>query len=306
MKPRLIVHGGAWSIPDEQDEAHLRGVREAISRIYPLLEEGMSAVDAVEESVRILEEEPIFDAGRGSVLNIEGEIEMDASIMDGKTLTFGAVAALQNILHPITVAKLVMTKTEHCLLVGSGANKFAQQNNIPELDPRDLLTQRELEYYHLIKESKEYRTIIPYEPIPRGTVGAVAYDIEGNLAAATSTGGTSRKLAGRVGDTPILGAGTYADNECGAVSSTGWGESIMKSVLAKSACDLIEKYSGQRACEIALSMMHQKVGGYAGLIMIDNQGNYSLMHNTEKMAYAFMDENDRIRSGLRVSKEKAR
>ncbi|HEX37272.1 MAG TPA: asparaginase [Candidatus Cloacimonetes bacterium] len=237
MQPRLIVHGGAWSIPDERDDTHIKGVSRAISEVYPLLKKGLSAVDAVEKAVCVMEEDPIFDAGRGSVLNIDGEIEMDASIMDGKNLAFGAVAALQNILHPIKVAKLVMTETEHCLLVGTGAQKFAQAHFIPEVAPEELLTESELEFYRKVKEEKNYTTKIPFEPFPEGTVGAVALDIEGNLAAATSTGGTSRKIAGRVGDTPILGAGTFADNESGAASATGWGEAIMKSFLSKTACE---------------------------------------------------------------------
>jgi len=305
MKPRLIVHGGAWSIPDEQDEAHVNGVVRAVSEVYPLLRNGMSAVDAVERAVRVLEEDPIFDAGRGSVLNIDGEIEMDASIMDGKTLAFGGVAALQNILHPITVAKLVMTETEHCLLVGKGTQKFAREHHIPELDPQELLTDRELEYYISIKAHQEYSTKIPFVPTPKGTVGAVAMDSKGNLAAGTSTGGTSRKIAGRVGDTPILGAGTYADNECGAASATGWGEAIMKSLLTKTACDMLGKYPIRKVAARALDYMHNKVGEYAGIIMIDRHGNYSFAHNTKKMAYAYMDNSGIPIAGIVIEIDKS-
>jgi len=298
MKPRLIVHGGAWSIPDEQDEAHIKGVTEAISHVFPLLEKGLSAVDAVEKAVRILEEDPTFDAGRGAVLNSEGEIEMDASIMDGRTLAFGAVAALQNILHPISVARCVMTETEHCFIVGNGAQKFAKEHNFVELDPEELLTERELEVYKRIKREKEYSTRIPFEPTPKGTVGAVAMDRKGNLAAATSTGGTSKKLPGRVGDTPIIGAGTYADNEIGAASATGWGEAIMKSLLTKTACDLLRMYPIFEVTTRALNYMHQRVGEYAGLIMIDRHGKYSLAHITKKMAYAYFNDSEGIVAGI--------
>ena len=300
MKPRLIVHGGAWSIPDEQDYAHVKGVKAGVEEVYPLLLNGLSAVDAVETAVRILEDDQIFDAGRGAVLNKDGEIEMDASIMNGIDLSFGAVAALQNILHPISVAKCVMIRTEHCLLVGNGAQKFARDYGFTELPPEELLTERELEVYRKLKCDKSYSTRFPYEPTPKGTVGAVAMDCDGNLAAATSTGGTSRKLPGRVGDTPILGAGTYADNKLGGASATGWGEAIMKSLLTKTACDFLRDFPVSEVALRALNYMHKRVGQYAGLVMIDSNGRYSLAHTTRKMAFAYIDKDDRVVAGINL------
>ena len=294
MKPRLIVHGGAWSIPDKLDRAHINGVHRAVSEVYPLLTQGISALDAVEKAVRILEEDSTFDAGRGAFLNAIGEIELDAMIMDGRTLDFGAVMAVQNLLHPISLARRVMEKTEHCILAGNGAMDFARQQGFQLLDPRELLTPRELQFYEKIKNDPNFKTKHPFEPHPRDTVGAVALDENGNLAAATSTGGTPRKLPGRVGDSPIVGAGTYADNEVAAASATGWGESILKILLAKTAVDISADFPTQAAAELAIDSMKKRVDGLGGVILIDAKGNYGLAHNTSKMAFAFVDNEGEI------------
>lgn len=294
MKPRLIVHGGAWNIPTEMETGHIAGVERAIAEVYPQLEKGMSALDAVEAAVKILEEDPTFDAGKGAFLNAQGEIELDAMIMDGATLSFGAVAAIQNILHPVAVARMVMERTEHCFLVGVGAQQFSRQMGVPQLDPRELLTSRELVFYEKIKNDPTFTTRKPFEVPQRGTVGAVALDRQGNLAAATSTGGTPRKLPGRVGDTPIIGAGTYADNEYGAASSTGWGESIMKILLSKTACNLLTDHSAPAAAEIAVDLMHRRVNGLGGIILIDKSGNYGYAYNTPKMAFAYADSSGTV------------
>ena len=164
-----------------------------------------------------------------------------------------------------------------------------------------MLTERELEVYRRLKKEKEYSTRIPFEPSPKGTVGAVAMDCNGNLAAATSTGGTSRKLPGRVGDTPIIGAGTYADNEIGAASATGWGEAIMKSLLTKTTCDMLGLYPVSEVTTRALDYMHRKVGEYAGLILINKNGNYSLAHITKKMAYAYVDNSEGFIAGINLN-----
>lgn len=290
----MIVHGGAWSIPDEYDKNHLQGVHHAVAEIYPHLNDGMPALDAVESAVKILEADPTFDAGRGAFLNAIGEIELDAIIMDGRTLNCGAVAAVQNILHPISLARLVMERTDHCFLVGKGAQLFARQNGILELQPEALLTPRELEFYEQIKNDPEFYSHKPFEPTLKGTVGAVAIDVDGNLAAATSTGGTPRKHPGRVGDSPIVGAGAYADNQMGAASATGWGESIMKILLSRTACDLLQTHSVDQAAKLAIERLGDRVSGWGGIILIDRNGAIGFAHNTTKMAFAYADPSDEI------------
>lgn len=301
MKPRLIVHGGAWNIPSEMEQDHIRGVRQAVDQVYPRLQEGMSALEAVEAAVNILEDDPTFDAGRGAFLNAQGEIELDAMIMNGATYDFGAVAAVQNILHPVTLARLIMQSTEHCFLVGKGAQQFAKQMGMPQLDPTELLTPRELEFYEQIKNDPQFTTRKPFEVKPQGTVGAVAMDEAGNLAAATSTGGTPRKLPGRVGDSPIIGAGTYADNQLGAASATGWGESIMKALLSKTACDLLTYHSAPEAAKLAVEFLQQRVNGLGGIILIDKIGDYGIYHNTSKMAFAYANQSGDIVAAIQIT-----
>jgi len=300
MEPRLIVHGGAWNIPDKHIADHINGIQRTIAKIYPDLQEGMTALEAVEAAVKILEEDATFDAGRGAFLNAYGEIELDAIIMDGITLNFGAVAGVQNLLHPITLARKVMEQTEHCFLIGKGAQLFAQRAGIPELDPRDLLTARELKFYEEIKNDPYFHTHHPFEPKPNGTVGAVAMDKWGNLAAATSTGGTPRKLPGRVGDSPIVGAGAYADNELGAASATGWGESIMKVLMSKTACDLLNYNSAELAAQKSIDLLNQRVNGWGGIIVIDKNGQYGFAHNTTRMAFAYAHPSGEIYARIKI------
>ena len=297
MQPKLIVHGGAWNIPHEYDAAHLNGVTAAVSTVYPKMAAGLSALDAVEMAVNILEEDPTFDSGKGAFLNERGEVELDAMIMDGRTLNFGSVAALQNILHPVSVARKVMEETEHCMLVGEGALLYAKKMGFEELPPEALLTERELAFFQKIKNQENFKTHHPFEfqNQPMDTVGAVALDENGNIAAATSTGGTARKLVGRVGDSPICGAGAYADIELGGASATGWGESIMKVLLSKTTVDLFEKYSAMEAAQMSISVLRKKVNGLGGVIGIDKNGRYAFGHNTPKMAYAFWEEGEVIR-----------
>lgn len=294
MQPMLIVHGGAWSIPESLHEAHINGCTDAIQQVYPALQKGISALDAVEEAVCILEEDPTFDAGRGAFLNSEGEIELDAIICDGKTLNFGAVAAIKNILHPVKAARLLMNHPEHCFMVGEGAQKFLRTMNFPEVGIEELLTPRELEFYHKIKNDPRFKTRTPFEPNPTGTVGAVARDLQGNLAAATSTGGTPRKLPGRVGDSPVIGAGAFADNRTGAVSATGYGESIMKVLLSKLTCDGFEKKSAMKAAQDAIHILQARVNGLGGVVGINSAGEYAFFHNTEYMAMAYYHEKKKV------------
>ena len=301
MTPRLIVHGGAWNIPDEMDQAHLNGVHKAIAKVYPLLVAGMSALEAVEAAVNSLEADPTFDAGKGSFLNEIGEIELDAMIMDGRDLNFGAVAAVQNILHPVSLAKLVMEKSEHAMLVGLGAQQFADQMNIEQLSPEELLTERELIFYEQIKNDPDFLTHHPFEGDSHDTVGAVAFDVNGNLAAATSTGGTARKAQGRVGDSPIIGAGAYADNQLGAASATGWGESIMKVLLTKTLCDYFVNTDSMQAAKAAIELLSKKVNGLGGVIGINAKGQYGFAYNTPKMAFAYANEQGEVNSFIKYS-----
>jgi beta-aspartyl-peptidase (threonine type) len=288
MIPKLIVHGGAWNFPTETEEAHHNGVKHAVEQVYPLLLDGMNALDAVEKAVNILEEDPTYDAGRGAFLNEIGEIELDAMIMNGRDLSFGAVAAIQNFLHPVSIARKVMEKTEHCLLVGKGAQAFAQAEGFTALAPKELLTERELEFFEKIQNDPSFRTHHPFDlNKPSDTVGAVAMDQHGNLAAATSTGGTARKKVGRVGDSPIVGAGAYADSQLGAVSTTGWGESIMKVLLAKTLCDLFPQHTSMKAAAEAIKVLENRVSGLGGVIGINASGDYAFAHNTPKMAFAY-------------------
>jgi beta-aspartyl-peptidase (threonine type) len=287
MRARLIVHGGAWNIPEELDEGHLEGVRLAVAEVFPGLQDGLSALDAVEAAVKIMEDDPIFDAGRGSFLNAIGEIELDAIIMNGATLDFGSVAAIQNVLHPITVARMVMEHTEHCFLVGTGAQLFARKMGVPELNPQELLTARELAFYEEAKDDPNFSYRELFTSPPMGTVGAVAMDNRGNLAVATSTGGAPRKLPGRVGDSPLIGAGAYADDQSGAASATGWGEKIMKILFCKTACDLLKDHPAAAAAEMAVDLLNQRVQGLGGIILIDRRGDYGFAHNTPKMAFAY-------------------
>ena len=298
-EPKLIVHGGAWNIPEEYVPAHINGVRTAVSLVFPELRKGMSALEAVEKAVNYLEEDPTFDAGRGAFLNEVGEIELDAMIMDGRDLQFGAVAAVQNLLHPVSLAKIIMQKTEHCMLVGRGAQDFARRMNVEELDPRALLTDRELAFFEAIKNDPNYRTRLPFSAEARDTVGAVAMDENGNLAAATSTGGTARKLRGRVGDSPLVGAGAYADNHKGATSATGWGESIMKVLLSKTVCDHFSTKQAMQAAILGIQELEERVHGLGGIIGINASGEYAFQHNTPKMAFSYANQNGDVQAYIR-------
>ena len=292
--PKLIVHGGAWNIPAEHEAAHLTGMEAAIQAAWPLLEKGATALDAVEAAVNTLEEDPTFDSGRGAFLNSRGEIELDAMIMDGATLDFGSVAAVQNVLHPVSVARRLMESAEFRMLVGTGAQDFARNQGFEIVTPESLLTERELSFFKSIKDEDTFRSHHPFGEYPSDTVGAVALDQYGNIAAATSTGGTPRKWPGRVGDSPIPGAGAYADNEAGGASTTGWGESIMKVLLAKTMIDQLA--AGQKAtaaAATAIDILARRVNGLGGVIAIAKNGDYGWDYNTPKMAFAYMDTEEK-------------
>lgn len=297
QRPIILVHGGAWNIPNELVETHIKGVEKAATTGWEVLKNGGSALDAVEEAVKTMEDDPTFDAGRGSFLNEEGFVELDAIIMDGSTLDVGAVAAVRNIKNPIVLARKVMELTEHVLLVGEGANKFAEKIGIKTVDLSELVLEREIER---LKEFRKGKITIEklFEETPRGTVGAVALDKHGNLAAATSTGGVAGKMVGRVGDTPLVGCGAYADNNYGAVSSTGHGEKIMKIVLAKEVINFIAQgYSAQEAADKGIKLIWDRLKGRAGVIVIDKKGNIGISYNTPRMAYAYVKDGE-VHSGI--------
>jgi beta-aspartyl-peptidase (threonine type) len=299
MRPAVIVHGGAWDIPDDLVEGHIKGCDRAALQGHEILARGGSALDAVEEAVVVMEEDPMFDAGRGSVLNQIGQVEMDAIIMDGETLRSGAVAALRHIRNPVRVARRLMDKTEFSMVAGDGALKFALANGFEECSEDDLLVGRELEDYHEFLRTGVLRTEEHFEGERSDTVGACAIDKNGHVACATSTGGIPRKIAGRVGDSPLIGSGAYADDRTGAASATGWGEKIMAAVLSKSSLDLLAKTRDPNAaCREAIDIMKMRVSGHGGLIMVDSHGRLGYHFNTPRMAYAYVDGEGRRKASV--------
>ena len=293
-RPTFVVHGGAWDIPDEEVPGHLNGCRLAAQIGWSILRQGGSALDAVETAIRALEDDPAFDAGRGAWLNSAGEVELDAIIMNGATLSSGAVAAVQHVRNPISLARLVMERTSHSLIAGAGAEHFAQAQGIPLCDESELLTGHELERWRMIRAQKDFSVVKAFGGTPRGTVGAVARDSHGHLAAGTSTGGTPNKLQGRVGDSPLIGCGCYADDLSAGASATGWGESIMQVVLCKAACDFTTQgHDAQQAAEKAIGVLADRAQGLGGLILIDRAGQIGVSFNTPRMARAWV-EHDQI------------
>ena len=296
MPQALLVHGGAWNIPDDLVEPSLKGLHAALDAGRTRLAAGAHAIDVVESVIRILEDDPNFDAGRGSRLNRAGEVEMDASIMRGSDLDAGAVAAVTGVRHPITLARRVMERSPHVLLVGAGAGQFAAEQGLERCSTEDLLVGSELERYRRVRAGEQVWIREEFSPHghggesegPMGTVGAVAVDVEGRLAAATSTGGTQDKLPGRVGDSPVLGAGTWADDATGAASATGWGEGILRVLLTRSVVDRIE--SGVTAAQAARDglVRLERVGGKGGVIAVDRHGRPGIAFNTPRMARGWL------------------
>ncbi|XP_018421635.1 PREDICTED: isoaspartyl peptidase/L-asparaginase isoform X1 [Nanorana parkeri] len=286
MKPVVVVHGGAGVIVHENAEGYRSGVKRAALRGYDILRQGGDAVTAVEEAVVVLEDDPHFNAGNGSVLNEEGDVEMDAIIMDGKDLSSGAVSAVRCIANPIKLARLVMEKTDHMLLTCEGASRFAKSQGIPEIPGETLISERS-------KERWKKNLNAGSKPKGMGTVGAVAVDSQGNVACATSTGGLSNKMVGRVGDTACIGSGGYADNNIGAVSTTGHGESIMKVTLARLILHYMEQgMSLEEASDAGLNFMKTRVDGIGGVIAVNSAGEWTAKFSTKQMSWAAVkDEN---------------
>ena len=284
--PVLLVHGGAWAIPDDMAEAHLNGVHHAIASGWKVLERGGSSVDAVEAAIVTMEDDEIFDAGRGSFLTSDGRVQLDALMMDGATLRAGGVGCVERVRNPIRAARLVLDQSPHVYLVAEGAERFAEQHGVQLCSNEELVIEREVER---LRETQEQmaKGRPPEFFAEHDTVGAVALDNRGNLAAATSTGGTLNKTPGRVGDSSLIGCGCYADNESAAVSTTGWGEPIMKLVLAKWAADrVLERIAPRDAAGLAIERLETRLAGHGGIILLDAQGGYGLAHNTPRMAWA--------------------
>jgi beta-aspartyl-peptidase (threonine type) len=297
--PILIAHGGAYDIPSETHEAHLAGCRRGAEAGWAVLTGGGSATEAVEAAVRLLEDDPTFDAGRGSFINAAAQVELDAIIADGRDLNFGAVAAVQRVRHPVTLARLVMTQSEHALLAGAGAEAFARTHGLPICPPEELLVGRELERWRAAPTGGSPQGWKSHGNEPSGTVGAVALDVDGNLAAATSTGGTFNKHPGRVGDSPLIGCGAYADNRTGAVSATGEGEALMKIVISKTVCDFISRgMSAQQAADAAVTVLRERTTGQGGVIVLDRTGRVGIAHNTPYIAHAIVTAGGEMTTGI--------
>jgi beta-aspartyl-peptidase (threonine type) len=303
MKPSLIVHGGAWDIPDDAIEACQTGCQRALAAGWTILTSGGSALDAIEATIVVLENDPVFDAGLGSHLNLDGKVECDAIVMNGATLRAGAAAALQRIRNPIRLARKILEECPHMMLVADGAERFAKANGISLCDNKELISAAEWNAWQQCK--KDTHAAEHHRGHEQGTVGAVAIDSQGALFAATSTGGTCCKLPGRIGDSPLIGCGCYADAEAGGVSSTGYGEAIMKVVMAKAGVDRLRNAAASpagaaserdatgssRAMEAAaqtIAELARRTQATAGLILLDREGNPGYAFNTPRMAYGYV------------------
>jgi len=290
MSFAIIVHGGAGQLASEDRAAACANGCLAAARLgHAILAGGGSALDAVQAACSALEDDPLFNAGTGSCLNADGEVEMDAAIMEGTSLRAGGVGAVRSVKNPIFLARLVLERSPHVLLVGSGAERFARENGVDPHPSSLLVTERALERWRM-----ERAKLI--EPKP-GTVGAVAIDGAGRVAAATSTGGTSGKAAGRVGDSPLLGSGLYADDRAGAVSATGDGEAIMRVVLSKVVSDRMAAGESASAATAAAIRELDRVGGQGGVIAVDRRGGLGFALNAPRMSRASIDASGREASG---------
>ena len=288
MRPVLIVHGGAWEIPAAAVLACREGCRRALESGHRVLDAGGSALDAVEAAIVALEDDPVFDAGYGSHLNLRGRVQLDAILMEGATLNAGAVAAVERVRNPIHLARRVLEASPHVLLVAEGAEEFAREQGIDLCRPEDLVTQSQHKAWLRCREVGH--SSAAHFPSQQGTVGAVAIDGSGRIAAGTSTGGTCCKYPGRVGDSPLVGCGCYADDEAGGASSTGWGEGIMKIVMAKTAIDMLRAgHAPQEAADRSIRLLSDRVHATGGLILVDRQGRIGASFSTPNMAFAYRD-----------------
>jgi L-asparaginase / beta-aspartyl-peptidase len=291
------VHGGAWAIPDDDVEDHLDGVEHALAAGWRVLERQGGALDAVEEAVVVMEDEETFDAGRGSFLNREGKVQLDALIMDGASLRAGGVGCVEHLSNPVRVARKILSESPHVYFVAEGAERFAAEHGIPLCKNEDLIIPREIERLRQFQaHAQEEKPDLFAPSISHDTVGAIALDRNGNIAAATSTGGTLGKAPGRLGDSSLIGCGCYADNKSAAASTTGWGEPIMKLVLAKWAADRVAAGNlPEWVAAEAIHYLHSRVGGHGGIILLDARGNFGIAHNTPRMAWALKTRSEENR-----------
>lgn len=293
-RPVLLLHGGAGVIAQDLTPEKRKAVEDALHRAldagYAVLKSGGSSLDAVARAVVVLEDSPYFNAGKGAVFNHDGKNELDASIMDGASRRAGAVAGLQRVKNPILLARAVMEKSPHVMLMGDGAESFAKSVGLELVDPKYFRTEERWQQLQqaLKAEAKNQQATLPPE-FRRGTVGAVALDAQGRLAAATSTGGMTNKRWGRVGDAPIIGAGTWADAHC-AVSGTGWGEFYIRTAAARSICARVA-WKGESVADAAKAVIMDDVpalGGDGGAIVLDAEGHFALPFNTDGMYRAWI------------------
>jgi len=300
--PVLVVHGGAWAMPDDMVDAHLNGVNNALAAGWRVLERGGTALDAVEEAIVIMEDDETFDAGRGSFLNRDGKVQLDALIMDGATLRTGGVGCVERLRNPVRAARKILSESPHVYFVAEGAERFAAEHGIALCNNEDLVIPREVERLRKYQAAQAdpkrsgskpdgndlFAPAVHDPTISHDTVGAVALDRNGHIAAATSTGGTLNKAPGRLGDSSLIGCGCYANNESAAVSTTGWGEPIMKLVLAKWTADRIQAGNlPEWSAQEAMNYLQQRLNGHGGIIVLNPEGHIGIAHNTPRMAWAY-------------------
>ncbi len=290
-KATIVIHGGAGALAPgrytpEEEAVFKAKLAEALDAGYVVLENGGAALDAVEAAIVIMEDSPLFNAGKGAVFTRDGRNELDASIMDGATLNAGAIAGVTNVKNPIRLARAVMEKSEHVMFAREGAEKFAKEQGLETVKPKYFWTQHRWDAYKAaLAAEKEKKGAALAREFKYGTVGAVALDVKGSLAAGTSTGGMTLKRYGRVGDAPIIGAGTFADNKSCAVSSTGWGEFFMRLTIARDICAQVE-YAGKSVEDAANDVIHnrlQNLGGDGGVIALGPDGSYAMIFNSAGM-----------------------
>jgi L-asparaginase / beta-aspartyl-peptidase len=289
----LVVHGGAWEIPDDAVAAHRAGVLKAAKAGWAILLSGGPAAEAVEQAVVTMEDDETFNAGRGSFINLVGEVELDAGIMEGANFNVGAVAAVQRIAHPVSLARLIMEKSDHVLLAGMGAARFAQEHGLSLCGKDELITGKELLRWRQVqggKNNNRSRRGLRKKREACDTVGAVALDKAGNIVAASSTGGIANKYPGRVSDAPMAGCGFYADNQIGGTVIAGAGEEIARVVLAKSVVEAMDRNGGDahdagRAC---IELLKRRTGGRCGIIALNRKGDVGIAYNTPRMARSYI------------------
>lgn len=308
----IVVHGGAGTIEREdlgeaREKATHAALREALRAGHSVLEDGGTSLDAVTAAVKVLENSPLFNAGKGAVFNCAGDNEMDAAIMDGATLKAGAVAGLRRTKNPILLARLVMEKSPHVLLIGEGAESFGRLHDIEFVDPEYFYTDYRWEQLQAVQAREGVKgcgNVMAardgFDPTTFGTVGAVALDADGNLAAATSTGGMTNKRFGRVGDVPVIGAGTYADNETAAISATGHGEYFIRTVAAHRIASRIA-YNDEtldEAADAVINGLLRKMGGGGGVIGVDRKGNITMTFNTSGMYRGYINADGKMETAI--------